>query len=207
MASPSSPNEPGLFIYGKRRQSRLGLPRSGFCIQSPFSPHYHTYVAVVTAEANVVTLSVHYRRPPEHPLPIAHKDAWEVVQWATTYSKGDGPEAWLNDRIDFGRAFVTGDSAKGNIAHNMVLRAGVYGLVWTPNLVKLKCDKALVFVAEKDLMRDRGLAYYEALKKSGWVGELKMVKIEREDYIFHLLNPTCENVVALIKGISNPTLN
>ena len=70
-----------------------------------------------------------------------------------------------------------------------------------PNLAKLGCDKALVLVAEKDLMRYRGLAYYEALKKSGWVGKVEMVETEGEDHIFHLLNATCENAMALTNKV------
>ncbi|KAL4561912.1 hypothetical protein LXL04_034095 [Taraxacum kok-saghyz] len=39
-----------------------------------------------------------------------------------------------------------------------------------PNLSKLGCGRVLVFVAEKDLLRDRGWYYYEAVGKSGWKG-------------------------------------
>lgn len=99
-----------------------------FCAQSPFSPLYTNHATSLAAEANVVVLSVHYRRPPEHPLPIAYEDAWDAIQWATAHSDGNGPESWLNRYADFQRVFVGGASAGANIAHNVVLRAGVDGL-------------------------------------------------------------------------------
>ncbi|GKV22468.1 hypothetical protein SLEP1_g32337 [Rubroshorea leprosula] len=39
-----------------------------------------------------------------------------------------------------------------------------------PNLGKMACQRVMVFVAEKDWLRNRGQAYYETLGKSGWGG-------------------------------------
>lgn len=99
-----------------------------FCIGSPFSPPYTSYLASLAAEANVVVLSVHYRRAPEYPLPMAYEDAWEAINWAAAHAGGNGPEAWINQYADLQRVFVSGDSAGANLAHNVVLRAGVDGL-------------------------------------------------------------------------------
>lgn len=95
----------------------------GFCVETPFSPVYHSYVSSLVAEANVVAVSVHYRRAPEHPLPIAYEDSWTVLQWVASHSKRNGPESWLNKHADFGRFFIAGDSAGANIAHNLALRS------------------------------------------------------------------------------------
>ncbi|KAB1207112.1 putative carboxylesterase 5 [Morella rubra] len=99
-----------------------------FSIESPFSPAYHSHVSSLVAEANVVALSIHYRRAPEHPLPIAYDDTWAAMKWAATHCRCNGPEAWLNDHVDFERVFVAGDSAGANIAHVMVRKAGDDGL-------------------------------------------------------------------------------
>jgi acetyl esterase/lipase len=54
----------------------------------------------------------------------------------------------------------------------------------------LGCSKVLVAVAEKDLLRDRGLLYCEALKKCGWGGAVETMEAEGEGHVFHLFNPT-----------------
>ncbi|KAK1296214.1 putative carboxylesterase 7 [Acorus calamus] len=100
----------------------------GFCLGSIASPIYNTYLNALVAEAGIVALSVGYRKPPKHPLPVAYDDSWEVIQWAVSHSRGGGPEAWLTDHVDFGRVFLGGDSAGGNIAYNMAMRAGELGL-------------------------------------------------------------------------------
>ncbi|KAH7517951.1 hypothetical protein FEM48_Zijuj09G0118800 [Ziziphus jujuba var. spinosa] len=215
-----------------------------FCIGSPFSPIYHNHVASLTAGANVVALSLHYRRAPEHPLPTAFEDAWEAFQWAVGHSDGDGPEEWLNRHADFRRVFFAGDSAGATIAHNVVVRAGVIegeikglrivGMVLIhpffgneerdklleiifptssgtskdprlnpgvdPKLLgRLGCGNVLIFVAEKDRLKERGRSYYEALKKSGWVGKVEIVENEGEKHVFHLMNPGCHNAVTLVE--------
>ncbi|XP_043712280.1 probable carboxylesterase 12 [Telopea speciosissima] len=95
----------------------------GFCIETPFSPIYTPYVSSLVAEGNVVAVSVHFRRAPEHPLPIAYDDSWVVLQWVASHCKGNGPEEWLTEHADLNRVSMMGDSAGANIAHNMALRA------------------------------------------------------------------------------------
>ncbi|KAJ4963756.1 hypothetical protein NE237_023695 [Protea cynaroides] len=95
----------------------------GFCVETPFSPLYDSYVSSLVAEAKVVAVSIHYRRAPEHPLPIAYDDSWAVIQWIASHSNRNGTESWLNNHADFQRVSIMGDSAGANIAHNMVVRA------------------------------------------------------------------------------------
>jgi acetyl esterase/lipase len=56
-------------------------------------------------------------------------------------------------------------------------------------------------VAEKDFLRDRGILYYEALKKAGKV--VDFVITEGENHVFHLLNPKSENAPLMMKRISD----
>jgi len=60
--------------------------------------------------------------------------------------------------------------------------------------------RTLVFVAEKDLLRDRGILYYEWLKKAG--KDVDFVMTEGESHIFHLFNPQSDNVLLMLKRIS-----
>ncbi|BFG42511.1 hypothetical protein CerSpe_287850 [Prunus speciosa] len=121
-SSPNSPTRPRklpvlVFIHG-----------GAFVIESPYSPLYHNHAALLTSEANVVVLSVHYRRAPEHPLPVAYEDSWEALQWAAAHSNRNGPETWRNDYVDFDRVFVGGDSAGATLTNHVVHRAGVHRL-------------------------------------------------------------------------------
>ncbi|KAL5702095.1 hypothetical protein ACHQM5_027354 [Ranunculus cassubicifolius] len=70
-------------------------------------------------------MSVEYRLAPEHPLPIAYEESWSAVQWAISGSNG---EEWLKKYVDFDRVFFGGESAGGNIAHNMAIRGGISGV-------------------------------------------------------------------------------
>ncbi|KAE8658369.1 putative protein binding protein [Hibiscus syriacus] len=68
-----------------------------------------------------------------------------------------------------------------------------------PTLTGLGCSRLLVTVAEKDLMRDRGILYYNAVKESGWKGELELVDVEGEDHAFHILVHESDNAKKLIQ--------
>lgn len=111
-----------------------------FLFGSPFCPTYHNYLVSLVSEANVVAVSVDYRLAPEHHVPIAFDDSWAALEWVASHCNnngdgGDSGEAWLRDHVDFGRVFLAGDSAGGNISHNMAVRAGVEGL---PDGVKIE---------------------------------------------------------------------
>ncbi|XP_042006041.1 probable carboxylesterase 2 [Salvia splendens] len=223
---------------------------------SPFSSGYHGYLNLVVAEANVVAVSINYRLAPEHPLPAAYEDSWLVLKWIFSHSKqgGGGREAWLRNNVDFDRVYVSGDSAGGNIAQNVVARAGleetgrvrIRGLflncphfwgkvrignesrdpkmvaveesIWIhaypnstgfddpqlnpeydPNLSKLGCKKLVVYVAENDILRDRGLQYKKALEKSKWKGEVKSVDVKGANHVFNLNFPESKESKEMLK--------
>ena len=73
-------------------------------------------------------MSVNYRLAPEHPLPAAYDDAWAALSWVLENARpGGGGEPWLSKHGDASRLFLAGDSAGGNIAHNLAMRAGQQG--------------------------------------------------------------------------------
>ncbi|KAG2605524.1 probable carboxylesterase 7 [Panicum virgatum] len=94
-----------------------------FVIESPFSPLYHAFLNILVHKAAAVAVSVNYRLAPEHPLPAAYDDAWAALRW-TASNCLSGPEPWLAGHGDATRIFLAGDSAGGNIAHNLAVRAG-----------------------------------------------------------------------------------
>ncbi|KAE8717600.1 2-hydroxyisoflavanone dehydratase [Hibiscus syriacus] len=72
-----------------------------------------------------------------------------------------------------------------------------------PSLARLDCSRLLVSVAGKDLLRDREILYYNAVKESGWQGELELVDFEDEDHAFHILAYESENAQKLIKRLAS----
>ncbi|GAV75370.1 Abhydrolase_3 domain-containing protein [Cephalotus follicularis] len=99
-----------------------------FVVGSPFCSTYHNFVTSLVATANVAVVSVDYRLAPEHSFPAPYEDSWAALNWVASHRNGQGREAWLNDHADFGRVFMAGDSAGGNIVHNMMSQAGLKDL-------------------------------------------------------------------------------
>ncbi|CAL5081803.1 unnamed protein product [Urochloa decumbens] len=91
----------------------------GFIIGSAKSATYHSYVASLAAAAGVLAVSVDYRLAPDHPVPAAYDDCWAALLWASSAQDDD----WLAAHGDASRVFVAGDSAGGNIVHNLLVRA------------------------------------------------------------------------------------
>ncbi|XP_051138512.1 probable carboxylesterase 2 [Andrographis paniculata] len=94
-----------------------------FCIGSTSTPVFHSFIAGVVERANVIAVSIDYRLAPETPLPAAYDDSWTAFQWIAAHAAGKGSDPWLNDRADFQRLFLGGESAGANIAHDVALRA------------------------------------------------------------------------------------
>ncbi|KAH9695635.1 putative carboxylesterase 5 [Citrus sinensis] len=60
--------------------------------------------------------------------PRYHNFCSAALNWVASHAGGNGPEPWLNDHADFGRVFIGGGSAGGNIAHALAFRVGSIGL-------------------------------------------------------------------------------
>ncbi|KAH7865296.1 hypothetical protein Vadar_004841 [Vaccinium darrowii] len=95
-----------------------------FCFGSALDTATAQFLTRLVSEANVVAVSVDYRLAPEHKLPIAFDDSWSALQWIGAHINGNGPELWLNQYADFGRVFLTGESAGATIAHYVAVRVG-----------------------------------------------------------------------------------
>lgn len=72
-----------------------------------------------------------------------------------------------------------------------------------PSLDGLGCERVIVVVAEKDILRDRGRLYYKRLVNSGWNGKAEIVEVEGEDHVFHIFDPDSTKAKALIKRLAS----
>ncbi|XP_073135147.1 2-hydroxyisoflavanone dehydratase-like [Henckelia pumila] len=104
----------------------------GFCVGSAFSSLDHPYLNLLAAEAKALVITVEYRLAPEHPLPAAYEDSWNGLKWVCAHNTEEttpfDKEEWIVNHGDFTKLFVGGDSAGGNIAHYVAMRAGTEDL-------------------------------------------------------------------------------
>lgn len=67
-----------------------------------------------------------------------------------------------------------------------------------PSLTGLNCKRMLVCWAGNDGLKEWQKAYYEAVKKSGWQGEVEICESEGEEHCFHILTPEKEKAKQLM---------
>ncbi|KAK9161215.1 hypothetical protein Syun_007556 [Stephania yunnanensis] len=72
-----------------------------------------------------------------------------------------------------------------------------------PSLAGLGCFKVLMCVAGDDILKERGKAYYEELKKSGWDGDVELFEVEGEGHAFHALDTDSENSKLMIGRLAS----
>ncbi|PHU30328.1 hypothetical protein BC332_02421 [Capsicum chinense] len=99
-----------------------------FCIGSPRSIVFHSFISTLVEKANFIAVSVDYRLAPEHPFSATYEDSWAAFEWVISHVNGKGSDSWLNDHADFSKIFVGGESAGGNITNDVAVRAGVANL-------------------------------------------------------------------------------
>ncbi|XP_047309946.1 probable carboxylesterase 15 [Impatiens glandulifera] len=96
----------------------------GFCIGSRTWPNCQNYCFRLALELQAVVISPDYRLAPENRLPAAIEDGFQSVKWLQDEARSENPDGWLHEVADFGRVFISGDSAGGNIAHNLAVGLG-----------------------------------------------------------------------------------
>ncbi len=85
----------------------------------------------LAARAGAVVVSVDYRLAPEHPFPAPHDDCWAATAWLAEHASDFG--------ADPTRLAVAGDSAGGNLAAGVALRARDEGLDLAFQLLVYPC--------------------------------------------------------------------
>ena len=84
-------------------------------------------MAKVAAKARVIALSLDYTLYPEGTVWDSYDDAWAFLKWVVAHkfeSYLAGSDPWLARFGDLDQVFVGGDSAGGNIADCMAIKAG-----------------------------------------------------------------------------------
>ncbi|CAN0909425.1 Probable carboxylesterase 15 [Linum grandiflorum] len=87
-------------------------------------------------ELQAVVIAPDYRLAPENRLPAAIEDGYMALKWLQDQALAEKPDTWLTDAADFNNVFISGDSAGGNIAHNLAVRLGASSLELAPVVVK-----------------------------------------------------------------------
>ncbi|RDY01192.1 2-hydroxyisoflavanone dehydratase, partial [Mucuna pruriens] len=74
-----------------------------------------------------------------------------------------------------------------------------------PSLAHIGCSKMLVTVAGKDHLhfRDRAVLYYDAVKVSGWKGEVELFEEEHEDHVYFMFDMETQQAKRLFKIVAN----
>ncbi|KAK8492603.1 hypothetical protein V6N13_017576 [Hibiscus sabdariffa] len=193
---------------------------------------------------------------PRTPSSNSIRRSLTTLQWVASHSFDNEvkKDPWLLNHGNFDLIFIGGDSAGGNLVHNIALQAGAQGLkgrvkisggflshphflcsgaedakslptlIWEfvylsapggpgnalinpfgpgkSSLTGLGCSKLLVCVAEKDELRDIRIMYYNAMKESGWKGEIEVYETMGENHAFHVLNFGTQNSRTIIKRLA-----
>lgn len=98
----------------------------GFCISHADWRMYYTFYTRLVKNSNVICVSVNFRLAPEHRLPAACEDCFGAMTWLSTVARGEKEESWLRSYADFSRCVLIGDSAGGNLVHEIAVRSRNY---------------------------------------------------------------------------------
>ncbi|GAB4835497.1 hypothetical protein Ancab_000406 [Ancistrocladus abbreviatus] len=92
----------------------------GFAFMSASSIAYDAVCRRFARRFNAVVLSVNYRLAPEHKFPSQYDDGFDVLKFIDDNRRGI--ECWPGN-ADVSRCFIAGDSAGGNVTHNLGVTA------------------------------------------------------------------------------------
>ncbi|XP_058776558.1 probable carboxylesterase 18 [Vicia villosa] len=91
----------------------------GFALFSPASISYNAVCRLFCRSFSAIIVSVNYRLAPEHRFPSQYEDGLEILKYLDQNSNVLGKSA------DITKCFLSGDSAGGNLAHHVAVRASL----------------------------------------------------------------------------------
>ncbi|XP_076933256.1 putative carboxylesterase 18 [Bidens hawaiensis] len=92
----------------------------GFAFLSPDMKNYDAMCRRMARKVNSIVVSVDYQLAPEHRYPAQHDDGFDVLKFL---DDEENRSTSLPGNANVSRCFLAGDSAGGNIAHHLALRA------------------------------------------------------------------------------------
>lgn len=104
-----------------------------------------------------LVVSVEYRLAPEHPFPAPHDDCWAATIWLAEHAASIGG--------DPNRLSVAGDSAGGNLAAGVALRARDEGVPLTYQLLIYPC---IDDHQTRPSMTDNATGYFLSAQDMAW---------------------------------------
>ncbi|KAL1317020.1 hypothetical protein HN51_069126 [Arachis hypogaea] len=73
-----------------------------------------------------------------------------------------------------------------------------------PSLATLGCSKMFISVAGDDVsFRDRTVLYYEAVRASGWKGQVQLFEEKGEQHVYYMFHPHTDKGKRLIKHVTD----
>ncbi|GMG99542.1 hypothetical protein Nepgr_001382 [Nepenthes gracilis] len=93
----------------------------GFIIWSPDRKPYDDLCRRIAGALPAVVVSVNYRLAPEHRYPVQFDDGFEALKFLDSTNIEGFPA-----NADIEKCFLAGDSAGGNLAHHVAVKAGDY---------------------------------------------------------------------------------
>jgi acetyl esterase len=122
---------------------------------------YDAQMVSIAKYTNSVAVSINYQKAPEHKFPTPHDDCYAALQWLW-----DNAEKHFVDRNKIG---VGGDSAGGNLASGVALRARDEGLInlayqaliYPANDMKFNSDSYLNFAYDYGLTRSAMMWFWD----------------------------------------------
>ncbi|XP_074319638.1 carboxylesterase 1-like [Silene latifolia] len=103
----------------------------GFILLSAATPNFDRFCALMANRLSVIVVSVEYRLAPENRLPAAYEDVLDALYWLK-----DGNDDWVKSYGDVSECVLMGESAGGNIAYNVGLKASSLGDVFNPLIIR-----------------------------------------------------------------------
>ncbi|WOG83311.1 hypothetical protein DCAR_0102486 [Daucus carota subsp. sativus] len=113
-------------------------------------------------------------------------------------SKLFGNESLVEKRLLHETWMFVYPDAKGGI-DNPMINPFAYG---SPRLSQIQCHRLFVCVASKDELRERGVYYCNAVKESGWKGEVDLYEVEGEGHAFHFFDFDGEKAQDMVKRLA-----
>ncbi len=125
----------------------------------------------IAARAPVMVVSVEYRLAPEHPYPAPHDDCWAATAWLA-----ERAGEWGGDGT---RLVVCGDSAGGNLAAGLALRARDEGLALALQALIYPCldDRQ----GDYPSMSENGEGYFLTAADMAWFWDRFVPPEHRDD--------------------------